>query len=149
MKKYFNIILFLLFQQTFFAQLINHEDVVKVKFSLNKNEGESFVVAKINIISGWYINSYKLPKGSYAIPSDIKVNKTNKLTVKEMIEPKPIQYIDKDLGDMQSHHKGSIIMKRKVLINSSSNLKVTGVFSFQVCDEAGKCLVPYEYPFSL
>ena len=149
MKKYLGLIIFLLQLNFLFSQIINHEDVVKVNFSLEQKECEAFVVAKITIIPGWHINSYKLPKDSYAIPSELKVNKTNKLTVKETIEPKPIQYIDEDLGDMQSHHKGSLTMKRRVLINSINDFKVSGVFSFQVCDEAGKCLMPHEYTFSL
>ena len=149
MKKYLGLILFLLQLNFLFSQIINHEDVVKVNFSIEQKECEAFVVAKITIIPGWHINSYKLPIGSYAIPSELIVNKTNKLTVKETIEPKPIQYIDEDLGDMQSHHKGSLTMKRKVLINSNIDFKVSGVFSFQVCDEAGKCLLPHEYTFSL
>jgi thiol:disulfide interchange protein DsbD len=149
MKKYLGLIIFLLQLNFLFSQIINHEDVVKVNFSLEQKECEAFVVAKITIIPGWHINSYKLPKDSYAIPSEINVNKTNKLTVKETIEPKPIQYIDEDLGDMQSYHKGSLTMKRRVLINSINDLKVSGVFSFQVCDEAGKCLMPHEYTFSL
>ena len=149
MKKYLSIILFFLFQQTLFAQLINHEDVVKVIFSLEQNEGEAFVAAKINIIPGWHINSNKLPKGSFAIPTEINLTKNKKIIAKETLEPKPIQFIDEDLGDMQSHHKGSITMKRKFIVNSTSDFKVSGVFSFQVCDEAGKCLLPHEYPFSL
>ncbi len=149
MKKYLGLILFLLQLNFLFSQIINHEDVVKVNFSLEQKECEAFVVAKITIIPGWHINSYKLPKDSYAIPSELKVSKTNKLTVKETIEPKPIQYIDEDLGDMQSYHKGSLTMKRRVLINSNNDFKVSGVFSFQVCDEAGKCLMPHEYTFSL
>ena len=149
MKKYLGLILFLLQLNFLFSQIINHEDVVKVYFSLEQKECEAFVIAKITIIPGWHINSYKLPKDSYAIPSELKVNKTNKLTIKETIEPKPIQYIDEDLGDMQSYHKGSLTMKRKVLINSINDFKVSGVFSFQVCDEAGKCLMPHEYTFSL
>ena len=149
MKKYLGLILFLLQLNFLFSQIINHEDVVKVNFSIEQKDSEAFIVAKITIIPGWHINSYKLPKDSYAIPSEIKVNKTTKLTVKETIEPKPIQYIDEDLGDMQSYHKGSLTMKRKVLINSINDFKVSGVFSFQVCDEAGKCLMPHEYTFSL
>ena len=149
MKNYLSIILFFLFQQTLFAQLINHEDVVKVIFSLEQNEGEAFVAAKINIIPGWHINSNKLPKGSFAIPTEINLTKNKSFTAKETLEPKPIQFIEEDLGDMQSHHKGSITMKRKFIVNSISDFKVSGVFSFLVCDEAGKCLLPHEYPFSL
>ena len=149
MKKHLGLILFLLQLNFLFSQIINHEDVVKVNFSLEQKKCEAFVVAKITIIPGWHINSYKLPKDSYAIPSEININKTTKLTVKETIEPKPIQYIDEDLGDVQSYHKGSLTMKRRVLINSNIDFKVSGFFSFQVCDEAGKCLMPHEYTFSL
>lgn len=148
MKKYLSITLFFLLQNILFAQIINHEDVVKVKFSLEQKDSVAFVVAKINIIPNWHINSFKLPKDSYAIASEIKINPNKNCQAKEITEPRPIQFTD-ELGDMQSHHKGSITMKRKILINSASDFKVAGIFSFQVCDEAGKCLLPYEYNFSL
>jgi thiol:disulfide interchange protein DsbD len=149
MKKILGVLLLCLNVSMFFSQNINHEDVVKVKFSVEQKENEAFVVAKITIIPGWHINSFKLPKNSYAIQTDIKLNPQANFAIKELIEPKPNQYIDEDLGDMQSHHKGSLVMKRKILINSVTDFKLTGVFSFQVCDEAGKCLMPHEYPISL
>ncbi len=132
-----------------YSQIIDHENVVSVKFSIEQKESEAFVVAKINIIPGWHINSNKLPNGSFAIPTEINLTKNKSFTAKETLEPKPIQFIEEDLGDMQSHHKGSITMKRKFIINSSTDFKVSGAFAFQVCDEAGKCLLPHEYPFSL
>ncbi len=132
-----------------YSQIIDHENVVSVKFSIEQKESEAFVVAKINIIPGWHINSNKLPNGSFAIPTEINLTKNKSFTAKETLEPKPIQFIEEDLGDMQSHHKGSITMKRKFIINSSTDFKVSGAFAFQVCDEAGKCLMPHEYPFSL
>ena len=149
MKKILGVLLLCLNVSMFFSQNINHEDVVKVKFSIEQKENEAFVVAKITIIPGWHINSFKLPKNSYAIQTDIKLNPQANFAIKELIEPKPNQYIDEDLGDMQSHHKGSLVMKRKILINSVTDFNLTGVFSFQVCDEAGKCLMPHEYPISL
>lgn len=149
MYKFLSIFLFLFLQQPLFGQLINHEDVVNVKFSLEQKDNEAFVLAKIKIVPGWHINSFKLPKDSYAIPTEIKINTNINCQVKEISEPKPIQYIDEDLGDMQSHHKGSLTMKRKLLVTSASDFKVFGIFSFQVCDEAGKCLMPHDYPFSL
>jgi thiol:disulfide interchange protein len=149
MKKILGVLLLCLNVSMFFSQNINHEDVVKVKFSIEQKENEAFVVAKITIIPGWHINSFKLPKNSYAIQTDIKLNPQGNFVTKELIEPKPNQYIDEDLGDMQSHHKGTLVMKRKILINSVTDFNLTGVFSFQVCDEAGKCLMPHEYPISL
>jgi len=149
MKKYLGLILFLLQLNFLFSQIINHEDVVKVNFSIEQKDSEAYIVAKITIIPGWHINSNKLPKGSSAIPTEINLTKNKSFTARETIEPKPIQFIEEDLGEMQSHHKGSITMKRKFIINSATDFKVSGAFAFQVCDEAGKCLFPHEYPFSL
>jgi thiol:disulfide interchange protein DsbD len=149
MKKILGILIIILHQSFMYSQIIDHENVVGVKFSIEQNKGEAFVVAKINIIPGWHINSNKLPNGSFAIPTEINLTKNKSFTARETIEPKPIQFIEEDLGDMQSHHKGSITMKRKFIINSATDFKVAGAFAFQVCDEAGKCLLPHEYPFSL
>jgi thiol:disulfide interchange protein DsbD len=149
MKKILGILIVILHQSFVYSQIIDHENVVGVKFSIEQNKGEAFVVAKINIIPGWHINSNKLPNGSFAIPTEINLTKNKSFTARETIEPKPIQFIEEDLGDMQSHHKGSITMKRKLIINSATDFKVAGAFAFQVCDEAGKCLLPHEYPFSL
>ena len=149
MKKILAILFVILHQSLMYSQIIDHENVVSVKFSIEQKESEAFVVAKINIIPGWHINSNKLPNGSFAIPTEINLTKNKSFTAKETLEPKPIQFIEEDLGDMQSHHKGSITMKRKFIINSSTDFKVSGAFAFQVCDEAGKCLLPHEYPFSL
>ena len=149
MKKILAILFVILHQSLMYSQIIDHENVVSVKFSIEQKESEAFVVAIINIIPGWHINSNKLPKGSFAIPTEINLTKNKSFTARETLEPKPIQFIEEDLGDMQSHHKGSITMKRKFIINSSTDFKVSGAFAFQVCDEAGKCLMPHEYPFSL
>ena len=149
MKKILGVLLLCLNVSMFFSQNINHEDVVKVKFSIEQKENEAFVVAKITIIPGWHINSFKLPKNSYASKTDIKLTPQVNFAIKELIEPKPNQYIDEDLGEMQSHHKGTLVMKRKILITSVTDFTLTGVFKFQVCDEAGKCLTPHEYPISL
>ena len=149
MKKILGILIVILHQSFIYSQIIDHEKVVAVKFSIEQKESEAFVVAKINIIPGWHINSNKLPNGSFAIPTEINLTKNKSFTAKETLEPKPVQFIEEDLGDMQSHHKGSIIMKRKLIINSATDFKVSGAFAFQVCDEAGKCLMPHEYPFSL
>jgi thiol:disulfide interchange protein DsbD len=149
MKKILGILIVILHQSFVYSQIIDHEKVVAVKFSIEQKESEAFVVAKINIIPGWHINSNKLPNGSFAIPTEINLTKNKSFTARETIEPKPIQFIEEDLGDMQSHHKGSITMKRKFIINSATDFKVSGAFAFQVCDEAGKCLLPHEYPFSL
>ena len=71
MKKILGILIVILHQSFIYSQMIDHEKVVAVKFSIEQNKGEAFVVAKINIIPGWHINSNKLPNGSSAIPTEI------------------------------------------------------------------------------
>ena len=148
MKKILGILIVILHQSFIYSQMIDHEKVVAVKFSIEQNKGEAFVVAKINIIPGWHINSYKLPNGSFAIPTEINLTKNKSFTAKETLEPKPYQFIN-EIDEKESHHKGSITMKRKLIINSATDFKVSGAFAFQACDEAGKCLLRHEYPFSL
>ena len=131
------------------AQMVNHEEVVKVKFSVEQHEEEGSIVATVEVIPGWHINSHKLPKGSYAIPTDLTIQPTKGITSGKLTEPKPHQYVDEDLGDLQSHHKGKIVLRRAFKVNSPNDVKVKGAFSFQVCDEAGKCLLPHEYPYEL
>ncbi|NBO60504.1 MAG: hypothetical protein EBU82_05975, partial [Flavobacteriia bacterium] len=140
--------LFLSFGSTF-SQMVNHEDVVKVKFSIQQKDGEGEVIASIDIIPGWHINSNKLPKDSYAIATDITINPTQGISIGKLTEPKPIQFIDEVLGDMQSHHKGKLTMKRSFKVSSDKDLKIKGAFSFAVCNEAGICLQPHKYPFEL
>ena len=106
MKKILAILFVILHQSLMYSQIIDHENVVSVKFSIEQKESEAFVVAIINIIPGWHINSNKLPNGSFAIPTEINLTKNKSFTAKETLEPKPIQFIEEDLGDMQSHHKG-------------------------------------------
>jgi thiol:disulfide interchange protein DsbD len=148
MKKILGILIVILHQSFVYSQIIEHEKVVAVKFSIEQKESEAFVVAKINIIPGWHINSNKLPNGSFAIPTEINLTKNKSFTAKETQEPKPYQFIN-EIDEKESHHKGSITMKRKFIINSATDFKVAGAFAFQACDEAGKCLLRHEYPFSL
>lgn len=149
LRIYFLLVVLSSFSLSMKAQMISHEEVVKVRFSVKQEGKEAEVIADIDVKPGWHINSYVLPKGSYSIPSEIKINKANGITAGKIIEPKPHQFIDPDLGDLQSHHTGKLRMKRKFTIDSPEDLVVKGSFAFQVCDEAGKCLLPHEYPFEV
>ena len=81
MKKILGILIVILHQSFVYSQIIDHEKVVAVKFSIEQKESEAFVVAKINIIPGWHINSNKLPNGSFAIPTEINLTKDRKSVV--------------------------------------------------------------------
>lgn len=149
--KIFNLVfaVYFLSMGSTFSQIYNHEDIVKVKFSITQNDGQGEVIASIYILPGWHINSNILPKDSYAKASDIKINSVQGIIPGKLTEPKPIQFIDEDLGEMQSYHKDKLTMKRGFKISSDKDIKLTGEFKFMVCDEEGQCLPPHEYPFNL
>ena len=49
MKKILGILIVILHQSFIYSQIIDHEKVVAVKFSIEQKESEAFVFAKINI----------------------------------------------------------------------------------------------------
>jgi thiol:disulfide interchange protein DsbD len=132
-----------------YGQLDNPEDKVKATFSLEQNGCEAFVVAKITVVTGWHINSNKLPAGSFSIPTQLNItNKSGISVVPGLIEPKPVIENNTDIDEVLSYHKGSFIIKRKVIISSPSDLIIAGSFSFQTCNDV-KCLPEYTMKFSL
>jgi len=130
-----------------FTQIIEPKDVVKAKITLEQSGCEAFVVVKIDIKEEWHINSCKLPEGSYAYASDLKIDAKNQVKVGSIIEPKPHVFTD-ELGDVQSQHEKSLTIKRKVDVLSSTDFVLSGSFEYQTCIN-GKCLPPDEYKFTL
>jgi thiol:disulfide interchange protein DsbD len=129
------------------AQIIEPKEIVKANITLEQTDCEAFVVVKINIKENWHINSNKLPEGSFSIPSDIIINESKQFKLGPILEPKP--HVFKDvIGDMQSQHKNSIVIKRKIDVLSTSDFVLNGTFEFQTCDEV-KCLQVDGYKFSL
>ncbi len=144
----FSIILLFLSGITF-GQLDNPEDKVKATFSLEQNGCEAFVVAKITVVPGWHINSNKLPAGSFSIPTQLNINPLVGVTVVPgVIEPKPVIENNTDIDEILSYHKGSFIIKRKVIISSQTDITISGSFSFQTCNDV-KCLPEFSMKFSL
>lgn len=144
----FSIILLFLSGITF-GQLDNPEDKVKATFSLEQNGCEAFIVAKITVVPGWHINSNKLPAGSFSIPTQLNINPLVGVTVVPgVIEPKPVIENNTDIDEILSYHKGSFIIKRKVIISSQTDITISGSFSFQTCNDV-KCLPEFSMKFSL
>jgi thiol:disulfide interchange protein DsbD len=129
------------------AQFIEQKDIVKANITIEQTDCEAFVVVKINIKENWHINSNKLPEGSFSIPSDIIINESKQFKLGPILEPKPHVFKDA-IGDMQSQHKNSLVIKRKIDVLSTSDFVLNGTFTFQTCDEE-KCLPEDGYKFSL
>jgi thiol:disulfide interchange protein len=132
-----------------YSQIDNPEDKVKATFSLEQNGCEAYVVAKITVVPGWHINSNKLPAGSFSIPTQLNINPLSGVTVVPgVIEPKPVIENNTDIDEILSYHKGSFIIKRKLVLSSPTDLIISGSFSFQTCNDV-KCLPEYTLKFSL
>jgi len=132
-----------------FGQVELGKDKVKVTFSIEQNDCEAIITARIVMDENWHINSIKLPEGSFGYATSFNIDKSSNFkTIGGVIEPKPHVYMDEIAGEMLSTHEGTIVMKRKIKITSEKDFTVSGNFDFQTCDEA-RCLPPAQYEFSL
>ena len=132
-----------------YSQIDNPEDKVKATFSLEQNGCEAYVVAKITVVPGWHINSNKLPAGSFSIPTQLNINPLVGVTVVPgVIEPKPVIENNTDIDEVLSYHKGSFIIKRKLVLSSPTDLIISGSFSFQTCNDV-KCLPEFSLKYNL
>ena len=132
-----------------FGQVELGKDKVVVTFSVQQNDCEATIIAKIVMAKSWHINSTVLPDGSFGYATVFNLDKSSSFkTVGGVIEPKPHVYMDELADEMLSTHEGTIVMKRKIKIDSEKDFTVKGIFDFQTCDEA-KCLPPANYEFSV
>lgn len=132
-----------------FSQMELPKDKVKASFSIEQTGCDVFVVAKVTVVPGWHINSNKLPAGSFSIPTQLSVNSIAGISVVSgVIEPEPVVENNTDIDEVLSYHKGTFVIKRKILVTSDKDVTITGAFSFQTCNDV-KCLPEYTMKFSL
>lgn len=125
------------------------EDKARWTFTVEQNECEATVIAKVAIVEHWHINSIVLPAGAFGYPTKFQLEKSAAFqTVGAVIEPKPIQRHDEEADEDLSYHEGKIVFKQKIKILSSNDFTLKIKYGFQPCDES-HCLVPYEATYSL
>ena len=152
MNKFFTFLFFAFFTITSgitFSQIELPEDKVKASISLKQDDCSLEVLVDVDIVEGWHINSHVLPEGSFSIPTNITVEKSNNYKFREgIIEPKPILEFDEMADEMMSYHHHKFTLKKKITSKARKDYVLKGVFSFQTCNEV-KCLPEYEQPFEL
>ena len=98
MNKFFTFLFFAFFTITSgitFSQIELPEDKVKASISLKQDDCSLEVLVDVDIVEGWHINSHVLPEGSFSIPTNITVEKSNNYKFRDgIIEPKPILEFD-------------------------------------------------------
>lgn len=131
------------------AQIEFPEDKVKWKFSVEQKGCEAYIVAKVTMVTNWHIYAANLPKGAFSIPTKIALNKTKDFeVVGKVTEPKPHFEHDEEADEDIYTHSGTVLLKQKINILTDKDFKVSGVFSFQTCDDT-HCLPPHEAPFTV
>ena len=152
MNKFFTFLFFAFFTITSgitFSQIELPEDKVKASISLKQDDCSLEVLVDVDIVEGWHINSHVLPEGSFSIPTNITVEKSNNYKFRAgIIEPKPILEFDEMADEMMSYHHHKFTLKKKITSKARKDYVLKGVFSFQTCNEV-KCLPEYEQPFEL
>ena len=149
LKSFVALTIFILLSGSNFSQLELPEDIVKVKFSLEQNGAEAFIIADVTVAPKWHINASKLPKGSFGLPTtfDVKPTKNFKV-IGGIIEPKPHEEYDPIAEENLAYHEGKFKIKRKINVLSTTDFEVTGSFNYQTCNEV-RCLPDYTYEFNL
>ncbi len=141
--------LFFLLEAPVYGQLELPEDKVSWEFSVQQNGCEATVVAKITVVEHWHINSVKLPPGSFGFPTSLKLTKSSDFTTKGgVIEPKPKLVYDELADEQLSYHEGTVLLKRKINVNSEKDFEISGTFVFQTCNDV-KCLPDYSVDFTV
>ena len=145
----FSLVLTFLKGSVGFSQVEFPEDKAKWTFKVEQKGCEATVIAEVNIVPGWHINSVVLPKGTFgsATKFQFTASKEYKL-IGAVSEPKSIVKHD-DLADEDvSIHEGKIILKQKIQVLTDKDFVLKGKYGFQPCDES-HCLFPYESAFSV
>lgn len=131
------------------SQMELPEDKVKWNFKIEQKDCEATIIGEISIVKNWHIYAAHLPKGSFTIPTDIKLAKSSKYdVVGGIIEPKPHHERDEMADEDLYYHSNSFVLKQKINITAEKNFQLKGIFSFQTCDDA-HCLPPFETEFTL
>ena len=126
------------------------QDMAKWKFSVEYGKDcEATILAEVTIAPHWHINALFLPKGTFGIATEFKLDKSpDYKLIGSVKEPKPIQKHDDIADEDLSYHEGKIILKQKIRILSKKDFVLNGSYLFQPCD-ADHCLPPYDAKFTL
>ncbi len=132
------------------AQIELSQDMAKWKFSVEYGkECEATITAEVSIAPHWHINALVLPKGTFGIATEFKLDKSpNYKLVGTVKEPKPIQKHDDIADEDLSYHEGKIVIRQKIKILSKKDFVLNGSYLFQPCD-ADHCLPPYDAKYTV
>lgn len=123
------------------------EDMVHHEITIEQENCQVTIIAKIEVVDHWHINAANLPFDCFSIPTLINVEESNLYTIEDsLLEPKPHYTYDTLAREGLYLHDGKLEIKRIIHLNTANDFTLKGSFSFQTCDDK-HCLPPYEASF--
>ena len=144
-KIFLSLCMLIIASTTLFAQQINP---VKWKYevkSISDNEAE--LQFTVSLENNWHIYSQHTDENG-PIGLSFSFDKTNDYTlIGNVAEPKPHEEFDEMFKCTVRSFSGTVVFRQKIKINTSNDFKVTGIMSYQLCND-GSCIAPEDIDFS-
>ena len=135
----------LLAYTTLFAQQINPAKWKYEVKSISDNEAE--LQFTVSLENNWHIYSQHTDENG-PIGLSFSFDKTNDYTlIGNVAEPKPHEEFDEMFKCTVRSFSGTVVFRQKIKINTSNDFKVTGIMSYQLCND-GSCIAPEDIDFS-
>ena len=144
-KIFLSLSMLIIASTTLFAQQINPAKWKYEVKSISDNEAE--LQFTVSLENNWHIYSQHTDENG-PIGLSFSFDKTNDYTlIGNVAEPKPHEEFDEMFKCTVRSFSGTVVFRQKIKINTSNDFKVTGIMSYQLCND-GSCIAPEDIDFS-
>ena len=144
-KIFLSLCMLIIASTTLFAQQMNPAKWKYEVKSISDNEAE--LQFTVSLENNWHIYSQHTDENG-PIGLSFNFDKTNDYTlVGNVAEPKPHEEFDEMFKCTVRSFSGTVVFRQKIKINTSNDFKVTGIMSYQLCND-GSCIAPEDIDFS-
>ena len=144
-KIFLSLCMLIIASTTLFAQQINPAKWKYEVKSISDNEAE--LQFTVSLENNWHIYSQHTDENG-PIGLSFSFDKTNDYTlIGNVAEPKPHEEFDEMFKCTVRSFSGTVVFRQKIKINTSNDFKVTGIMSYQLCND-GSCIAPEDIDFS-
>ena len=144
-KIFLSLCMLIIASTTLFAQQINPAKWKYEVKSISDNEAE--LQFTVSLENNWHIYSQHTDENG-PIGLSFSFDKTNDYTlIGNVAEPKPHEEFDEMFKCTVRSFSGTVVFRQKIKINTSNDFKVTGILSYQLCND-GSCIAPEDIDFS-
>ena len=133
------------FSTTLVAQQLNP---AKWKYEVKStSDSEAELIFTVALENNWHIYSQHTDAmGPIGLSFDFKKS-DNYTLIGGVSEPKPHEEFDEMFKCTVRSFSGTVVFRQKIKINTTSDFKVEGVMSYQLCND-GSCIAPEDIDFS-